>query len=104
MKIDWVFGQGFDEFVPTLANMKDKSVFTTELINTVVEVLWDQYVWTIVILCLIPWLLYFVFAMIYFSKYLLEDFYTAMLIDLTYEFFCRTLLTIFMIICFITEC
>lgn len=75
LRIDWLFRRdpGFKQTVQTLANTPDESLFSSELVITLVENFWEEYYYSIVWLVLIPFVIYFLTTMVYFSTYLIDE-------------------------------
>ena len=80
LKIDWMFhkghdgkGRNFGDMVRALARAPHESLFSTELVITLVENFWDEYSSKIKTLCLIPFMIYFAACAFYFSYYLNDD-------------------------------
>ena len=94
--------------VSTFANAPSDSLFSTDLVTTLVSKFWDEYFNKVVWRCLIPFLIYFLSTSYYFSVNIInKEFYDSdeyKPFDLTLEFFNRVI-TIFGMIYFgVYEC
>lgn len=96
LKLDWLRAgfrgkekAGFQDFIVALANAPHESLFSTDLIITLVEHFWDYFYKRIFLMCFIPYIIYFCSTIYYVSNYprtgILEEERWA----LTTEFFLR---------------
>ena len=76
LQIDWVFADcgnktkvGFADLVVALANAPHESLFSTQLIRTLVDHFWNRYYRAVIIKCLIPFFLYLAATLFYISTY-----------------------------------
>ena len=83
LRIDWVFKpnsrgkrQGFGDLVGTFTKAQSETLFSTNLVITLVMNFWSKYYATVVKFCLIPFLIYFTSTVVYFSHYMLDSNFT----------------------------
>ena len=71
LNITWIFasGCGFRELVAALANTPHESVFSTNLVMTLVKIFEDKYIAEIKLWCFIPYILYFVFTVVFYTVF-----------------------------------
>ena len=75
LEIDFIFAQvgdvqmGFRELIVALANAPHESLFSTELVITLVDHFWNRYYRYIFTYCFIPFLIYFILTIVYLSKW-----------------------------------
>ena len=74
LKIDWIFhvdkngkSRGFGDMVQALAKAPHESLFSTDLITTLVDNFWGKYSTSIIVFCLGPFMLYSIACAIYFT-------------------------------------
>ncbi len=76
LPIDWIFAPcegkktvGFAEFVVALSHAPHESLFSTDLIETLVDHFWDRYYKAVILKCFLPFIAYFVCTLWYISNY-----------------------------------
>ena len=103
LQIDWIFASasgkekcGFAEFVVALSQAPHESLFSTDLIKTMVDHFWSRYYRAVLFGGLFPFIIYFSATLYYMSKYAVdgieEDFN-----EVTFEFFLRWIVLTFAI-------
>lgn len=75
--------------VIALANAPHESLFSTELIVTLMDHFWSRYFQAIIVRCFIPFVIYFLVAVIYFSSFAVTGIEEEDKYSLTTEFFMR---------------
>jgi len=72
LSLDWLHGSykgyehaGFSDLIVELANAPHLSLFSTDLVVTLVEFFWDYYYKRIFFLCFVPYVLYFIATLVY---------------------------------------
>ena len=96
LRIDWIFAcygglkkVGFRELIVALANAPHESLFSTDLVITLTNLMWSRYFTAIFVRCFIPFCIYFLTAIWYLSNYAVEGIDPDKRWDLTPEFFMR---------------
>ena len=76
LQIDWIFAEnggkekvGFAEFVVALSKAPHESVFSTDLIKTLVDHFWARYYRAVVNFGFLPFMIYMILTLIYVSNY-----------------------------------
>lgn len=76
LPIDWIFAPcngktqvGFADFVVALAQAPHESLFSTDLIETLVDHFWSRYYIAVILKCFLPFLIYMVCTLYYISNY-----------------------------------
>ena len=84
LKVDWIFQevkigkkQGYGSLVGTLARAPNDSLFGTDLVITLVLQFWDRYSSKVKRYILLPFLIYFMSTIYYFSKNLIDPEFRA---------------------------
>lgn len=79
LSLDWIHGGykgykdvGFKEFIVELANAPHESLFSTELVITLVEHFWDYYYLRVLWAGFIPYSLYFIATIIYITNWAVD--------------------------------
>ena len=66
VEFDWIFNDDYGkEFLVTLANIEDISIFSVEIIKNIVMFMWRYYRKAIAVWIMIPFLFYFITYIIY---------------------------------------
>ena len=88
LKIDWIFQkdrndkeQGQGDLVKTLSKSSNRAIFSTKLVTTLVEIFEEDYFWIVMYWCFIPFCVYFVSTVYYFSNNLIDTTFRASLIE-----------------------
>ena len=96
LKIDWVYATyndlktvGFRELIVALAKAPNESLFSTDLVITLINHFGSRYYNAIFIRCFIPYIIYFVTAICYLSTYTLPGIDPEERWSPTIEFFMR---------------
>jgi len=96
LSLDWVHGSykgyknvGFRELIVELANAPNESLFSTELIVTLVEHFWNYYYNRVLLAGFFPYLLYFIATIFYSTMYAVDGIAEEDRWELTTEFFLR---------------
>ena len=97
LSLDWVHGSykgytsnvGFRELIIELANAPHESLFSTELIITLVEHFWDYYFIRVLFAGFIPYALYFLATIIYVTSWAVPGIPEDEKWSLSAEFFLR---------------
>ena len=96
LKVDWAFAAykgnesvGFRELVVALSQAPNESLFSTDLIITLVDHFWDRYYRAIFIRCFIPYCAYFVVSLYYVSNFTVAGISPDDRWSFTVEFFMR---------------
>ena len=76
LDISWIFQKGadgnrrdFGDLVKALAKAPHESLFGTDLINILVDNFWRMYALKIRVYCMVPFLVYASFCLVYFTYY-----------------------------------
>ena len=76
LPIDWIYAPcgenkvvGFSEFIEALASAPNESLFSTDLIKTLVDHFWDRYYHVVIVKCFLPFLVYFACVLGYISNF-----------------------------------
>ena len=69
LDIGWVFAgdQDFRELIVSLSKSPYESIFSTDLVLTLYEIFSERYTKAILIWCCLPYLLYFLFTVIFYT-------------------------------------
>jgi len=96
LSLEWVHASykgyesvGFRELIVELANAPHESLFSTELIITLVEHFWDYYYKRIFFFGFIPYMVYFVCTIVYVTTWAVDGIPTDEVWSPTPEFFLR---------------
>ena len=79
LQIDWIFAghsrkksTGFSDFVVALSKAPHESLFSTDLIHTLVDHFWKRYFSTVIFRCFLPFFLYQSCMLVYISYYAVQ--------------------------------
>ena len=79
LQIDWIFAEsggekkvGFAEFVVALSRAPHESLFSTDLIKTLVDHFWKRYYRAVIFYGFLPFMAYMITTLIYVSYYTVE--------------------------------
>jgi len=96
LSLDWVHGSykgykevGFRELIVELANSPHESLFSTELIVTLVEHFWNYYYNRVLVAGFIPYLFYFIATIVYSTNWAVDGIAEEDRWTLSPEFFLR---------------
>ena len=81
LKTDFIFSQyggyervGYRELVIAMAGAPQESLFSTELVTTLISTFWDRYYKTIFIWCFLPFCVYLISTVTYITIHAQEPF------------------------------
>ena len=112
LNIDWVFNDsstlgevgGFGDLIEVLSKSPNESIFSTEFVIIMCDYFWDIYYHSIVVRVLLPYLVYWVATVYYFSEEIVEEFSTDKMFDVfSLESASRNLVCIFICYFFALE-
>ena len=79
MNIGWIYhvdkngkARGFGDLVRALAKAPHESLFSTDLVTTLIDNFWEEYATKIKRRCLYPFIIYFIACAIYFTTYCID--------------------------------
>ena len=101
LSLEWVHASykgydnvGFRELIVELANAPHESLFSTELIITLVEHFWDYYYKRIFLTGFVPYIIYFLCTIVYTTTWSVQGIEEGTRWDFTAEFVLRWLIII----------